>query len=63
MKKFSGGKASLDVTFDSADPEKIRQVAEGMRLQAEFLSQINDKQALRQQLSSELLEIEKPSKL
>ena len=59
MKKFSGGKASLDVTFDSADPERIRQIAEGMRLQADFLGQINDKQALRQQLSSELLEIEK----
>lgn len=59
MKKFSGGKASVDVTFDSADPERIRQIAEGMRLQADFLGQINDKQALRQQLSSELLEIEK----
>jgi hypothetical protein len=55
MKKMGvSGKATVDFKFDSGDVEGMRQRAEYLRLQAEYLNDIGDMEATREALNKNL---------
>ena len=59
MKKLGVLKgAKLDLGIDSGDLESMRQSSEYLRLQADYLAQIGDRQALREQVSKNLNNIQ-----